>query len=54
MIVWRMCCPAHTGNKGVGGVIQYVAFMNVCAVWPCGCCVLNMGWVVGFRSAVET
>ena len=26
-----------------------MALMNVCAVRPCGCCVLIVGWVVGFR-----
>ena len=26
VVVWRMCCPAHTGKKvscGVGGVVQW-------------------------------
>ena len=36
-VVWRMCCPAHAGNKVSCGV----ALMNVCAVWPCGCCVMG-------------
>ena len=48
VVVWRMCCPANAGNMvscGVGGV----ALMNVCAVRPCGRCVLIVGWVVGFR-----
>ena len=32
VVLWRMCCPAHTVNEvscGVGGVVQ----------WPCGMCV---------------
>ena len=43
-----MCCPAHTGNEVrcvVGGRFR-VALLNV---WPCGCCVLIVGLVAGFR-----
>ena len=42
-VVLMMCCPAHTGNEvscGVDGVL--------CAVWPCGFCVLSVGWVAGY------
>ena len=31
-----------------------MALMNVCAVRSCVCCVLTVGWVVGFRWAVDT
>ena len=46
MAVWRMCCPAHTGNEVSCGVLK-----NVCVVWPCGCCVFIVVWVAGFRWA---
>ena len=51
VVVWRMYCPAHTGNEvgcGVGSE-RTVNYMNVCAVWPCEFCVLIVGWAAGFR-----
>ena len=37
VVVWRMCCPAHTGNKvscgvGMGGVVQSFYDECVCSM----------------------
>ena len=37
--VWGMCCPSHTKNE-ISCSVGAVALLNVCAVWPCGFCVL--------------
>ena len=39
--------PAHTGSEVSCGVGQW-PLLNVCAVSPCGFCVLIVGWVQGF------
>ena len=47
MVVCRMYCLAYAGSE-VGctwpGQCSTVTYLNVCPVWPCGFCVLIVGW----------
>ena len=45
--------PDHTGNGVSCGVVG-VVLVDVCAVWTCGCSVLILGWVAGFRERGDT
>ena len=48
------CVSPPTQEMRLAVAWTTVALLNVCVVWPRGCCVLFVGWVAGFRWPGDT